>query len=174
MELRRKRKVIEVQEESTSGSASSGDRLRGEARSKRREDPALRSTAARVEGGRGNKGVEFDDTVGEYVVRHRCALEAICGLVEELSDAQLDAVRGTVWYTLSDFVASHFPAECVPRKIRSILARCTLLDYVVYLVRFCSFTFPLLPPIVTENVSVYVLQFKSVLCTVLVIWCYCN
>jgi len=37
-------------------------------------------------------------------------------------------------------------AERVPRKIRSNLARCTLLDYVVYLVRFCSFTFPLLPP----------------------------
>jgi len=103
MERRRKRKVIEVQEESTSGSASSGDRLRGEARSKRREDPALRSTAARVEGGRGKKGVDFDDTVGEYVVRHRCALEAICGLVEELSDAQLDAVRGTVWAPVLEY-----------------------------------------------------------------------
>jgi len=41
MESRRKRKVTGVHEESTSGSASSGDRLRGEARTKSREDPAL-------------------------------------------------------------------------------------------------------------------------------------
>ena len=98
MERRRKRKVTEVHEESSSGSASPGDRLRGEARTKSREDPALRSTAARVGGGRGKKGVDLEDSVGEYVVRHRCALEAICGLVEELSDAQKEAVRGTVWW----------------------------------------------------------------------------
>jgi len=41
MASRRKRKVVGVDEESTSGSASSGDRLRGEARTKSREDPAL-------------------------------------------------------------------------------------------------------------------------------------
>ena len=40
-ESRRQRKVAGVDEDSSSGSASSGDRLRGEARSKNREDHAL-------------------------------------------------------------------------------------------------------------------------------------
>jgi len=41
MDSRRKRKATVIDEESTSGGASSGDRLRGEARSKNREDTAL-------------------------------------------------------------------------------------------------------------------------------------
>jgi len=94
--------VAGVDEESTSGSTSSGDRLREEARTKSREDSALRSTTARVEGGKG-KGVDLEDSVGEYVVRHRCVFEAICGLVEEISDAQKEAVRGTVWWPVLEY-----------------------------------------------------------------------
>ena len=91
-----------LDEESTSGSASSGDRLRGETHTKSREDPAFRSTAARLEGGKG-KGVDLEHNVGEYVVRHRCAFEEICGLVEELSDAQKEIVRGTVWWPVLEY-----------------------------------------------------------------------
>jgi len=95
-------KVAGVDKESTSGSASSGDRLRGKARTKSREDPALRSTAARVEGGKG-KGVDLEASMGEYVVRHRCVFEAICGLVKELSDAQKKSVQGTVWWPVLEY-----------------------------------------------------------------------
>ena len=91
MDSRRKRKVAGVDEESTSGSASPGDRLRGETHTKSREDSALRWRAARLEGGKG-KGVDLEASMGEYVVRHICAFEAICGLVEEHSDTQKESI----------------------------------------------------------------------------------
>jgi len=75
-----------VDQESTGGDASSGDQLRGESWSKSGEDPAVRRRVACVDGGKG-KGVEFDVSMGEYVVRHSCAFESICALVDELSDA---------------------------------------------------------------------------------------
>jgi len=56
-----------VDEESTSGSASTGDRIRGELRSKNREDSGGRWRATRVDVGMG-KGFEVDVTMGEYVV----------------------------------------------------------------------------------------------------------
>ena len=49
-----------------------------------------------MEVGKG-KGFEVDVSMGDYVVRHRCAFESICALVDELSDAQRGLVRGTVW-----------------------------------------------------------------------------
>ena len=77
-ESRRQRKVARVDEDSISESASSGDQLRGEARSKSREDPALQRRAGHVATGK-EKGFDLQGSVGEYVVRHRCAFEAICG-----------------------------------------------------------------------------------------------
>jgi len=79
MEFRRKRKAVGdemegegnrvsiagLDEESTSRSASSEDRLRGEEQSKRGEDPAHRWRAGRVEGGKG-KGVALEMSTGEY------------------------------------------------------------------------------------------------------------
>jgi len=85
-----------VDQESTSGSVNTGDRLRGELRSKSREDADVRRKAARVDVGK-EKGFEVDMSMGDYVVRHRCAFESICALVDELSDAQRESVRGTVW-----------------------------------------------------------------------------
>ena len=72
MEFRKKRKAVgevmegegskgtttRVDEGCTSGSTSSGDRLRGEKRSKSREDPALRWSTACMEGGKG-KGLSW-------------------------------------------------------------------------------------------------------------------
>ena len=70
---------------STSESASSGDRLQGESRSKRREDAVGRQMAGCVEVSKG-KGVEGDVRITDNVIQHRCAFESICGLVEDLSD----------------------------------------------------------------------------------------
>jgi len=42
------------------------------------------------------KGVEDDVRMVDNVVRHRCAFESICALVEDLSDAQREAVRTMV------------------------------------------------------------------------------
>ena len=80
-----------MDQESTSGSVSLEDRLQGESRSKSREDAGARRRAARVDGGK-RKGFEVDVSMGEYVVRHRCAFESICALVDELSDAQRESV----------------------------------------------------------------------------------
>jgi len=81
---------------STSGSTSSGDRLRGESRSKGREDVVGHQTAGRVAVSKG-KGVEGDVRIADNVIRHRCAFESICALVEDLSDTQREAVQTTVW-----------------------------------------------------------------------------
>ena len=81
-----------VDEESTSGSASTGDRARGELRSKNREDARGRRRAARVDVGK-VKGCEVKVIMGEYVVRHRCAFDSICTLVDELSEEQREANR---------------------------------------------------------------------------------
>ena len=88
--------LARVDEESTSGSASTGDRARGELQSKNREDARGRRRAARVDVGK-VKGCEVEVTMREYVVRHRCAFDSICTLVDELSEAQREAIRGTVW-----------------------------------------------------------------------------
>ena len=85
-----------VDEESSSGSASIGDRFRGELRSKNREDAGAGRRAAHGDVVKG-KVYEVDVRMSEYVVRHRCAFDSICALVDELSDAQRDAIRGTVW-----------------------------------------------------------------------------
>jgi len=53
--------------------------------------------------GRKGKGVEFDVSIGQYDVRHRCAFEAICALVGELSDAQRESIRGTVWEPVLEY-----------------------------------------------------------------------
>ena len=42
------------------------------------------------------KGFEVHVRMGDYIVRHRFAFESICALVDELSDAQRESVRGTV------------------------------------------------------------------------------
>ena len=42
------------------------------------------------------KGFEVDMSMGDNVVRHRCAFQSICALVDELSDAQRESVWGTV------------------------------------------------------------------------------
>ena len=50
-----------------------------------------------MEVGKG-QGFEVDVSMGDYVARHRCAFESIfCVLVDELSDAQRELVRGMVW-----------------------------------------------------------------------------
>ena len=85
-----------MDQEFTSGSASSRDQLWGELRSKSREDAGVRWRAASVEVGKG-KGFEVDVSMGDYVVWHRCAFESICPLVNELSDAQRKSIWGTVW-----------------------------------------------------------------------------
>jgi len=109
-ELRRKRKAVGesmegegksgstlgLDEECSSESTSSGDRHRGEERSKKREDRAHRRRVGREEEEKG-KGIVVEMGMGEYVVRQRCAFESICALIEELSEAQKEAVRGTVW-----------------------------------------------------------------------------
>ena len=38
-----------------------------------------------MEGGKG-KGVVLEMSMGEYSVRHRCAFESICVLIDELSE----------------------------------------------------------------------------------------
>ena len=70
-----------VDEESTSGRSSSGDRAGGELRSKNREDRRRKRTAAREDVGKEKVG-EVEGTMGDYVVRHRCAFDSICTLVE--------------------------------------------------------------------------------------------
>jgi len=85
-----------VDEESSSGRASSGDRAGGELRSKNREDRRRQRTAAREDVGKEKVG-EVEGTMGDYVVRHRCAFDSICTLVDQLSEEQREAVRGTVW-----------------------------------------------------------------------------
>jgi len=86
-----------VEEESTSGRARSGDRAGGELRSKNREDPRRERTAAREDVGKEEAG-EVEGTMGEVpVVRHRCAFDSICTLVDQLSEEQREAIRGTVW-----------------------------------------------------------------------------
>ena len=91
-----------VNEESSSGSASTGDRFRGELRSKNREDTGAGRRAARGDVVKG-KVYEVDVRMSEYVVRHRCAFDSICALVDELSEAQRDAKRGTVWGPVLDY-----------------------------------------------------------------------
>uniref|UniRef100_A0A7C8Z2U4 Uncharacterized protein n=2 Tax=Opuntia streptacantha TaxID=393608 RepID=A0A7C8Z2U4_OPUST len=117
MDRRRKRKATVVDEESSSGGASSGDRIRGEARSNNREDTALQQRATLVEGGKG-PGDDFEDVMGDYVIRHRCAFEAICGLVEDLNDAQKDSIRGTVWRPVLEY--KKFPMD--RHMVRAFLA----------------------------------------------------
>ena len=66
-------------EESSSGSSSSKDRLKGQEQSKRKEDPTRWRSAERVDGGN-RKGVVLEMGMGEYSIRHRCTFELICAL----------------------------------------------------------------------------------------------
>ena len=61
-----------MDEESSTGSASTRDRNRGELRSKNREDARHRRRVARVDV-RKVKGSEVEVSMGEYVVQHICA-----------------------------------------------------------------------------------------------------
>jgi len=49
------------------------------------------------------KGSEVEVSMGEYVVRHRCAFDSICTLVDELSEEQREAIRGTVWGSVLEY-----------------------------------------------------------------------
>ena len=41
--------------------------------------------------------------MGECVVRHRCAFESICALIDDLSEVQKEVIRGTVWGLVLDY-----------------------------------------------------------------------
>jgi len=85
-------------------SASSGDRLRGKERSKRREDLAHAQRKREEEGGKG-KAIGVDMGLGEISIRHRCAFESICALTKEFVEIQKDAIRGTVWAPVLQYKA---------------------------------------------------------------------
>ncbi|KAJ8421347.1 hypothetical protein Cgig2_027955 [Carnegiea gigantea] len=96
-------------------SSSCSDHMKGELRSKKRHD--VRREGQREVGHRKGYGVKGKGKAGEVKrrstsderkddgieqavdvdIRHRCALDAICALNDQLSDIQKEAVRGMVW-----------------------------------------------------------------------------
>jgi len=94
-DLLKKRMAAEAADEAASPSTE--DQLKGGEGSKKGEDNSMRPHwTRRVEGGKG-KAVAEDFRKGEMSVRHRCAFDSICALMNDLVEIQKNAIRGTMW-----------------------------------------------------------------------------
>ncbi|KAJ8422510.1 hypothetical protein Cgig2_010631 [Carnegiea gigantea] len=123
-------------------STSSG-RLGGEMRSKKREDRGEREVRMQKGGRKGDagqhgrqvvvqrvkgKGKAVADEAGEkvaeasvdVVIRHRCTLEAVCALNDELDDDRKRAIKDTVWSPVLEYRS--FAMDGHP--IRALIEHC--------------------------------------------------